>query len=167
MTTSRVLSRGFTLIELALVTVTIGVLMVSAAPHVRRGMENMQTERTAFQIAQILRTARTLAISEGCAIEVGGIEKDNAQHISLKWLPEPTPATCSGKVLPARMVRPVVVPPPITVKPIDRIRFSPDGTTQSTTIIISDDTIPRYHITVDGSTSLVQTRAGAPPPTTP
>jgi Tfp pilus assembly protein FimT len=159
MSPSPVGSRGFTLIELALVAVTLAVLLVSAVPHVRRGAANMQTERTAFQVAQMLRTARAVAISEGCAVDWVVGRDHNAQRVSL----ELDDSTCAGKTIPTRMARTMVVPPPITVNPIDRVRFSPDGTSQSTTIVVTDDTIPRYHITVDGSTSLVQTRAGAPP----
>mgnify|MGYP001609146353 CR=1 FL=1 len=152
---------GFTLIELALVAVTLGVLLVSAVPHVRRGVESMQTERTAFQLAQMLRTARVLAISEGCAIDWAVGMGNNAQRVSL----ELNDSACAGKALPARMARTMAVLPPLHVEPVGRIRFSPDGTSQSTTIVVTDATLPRYHITVDGSTSLVQTRAGAPPST--
>ncbi len=164
--TSRVLNRGFTLIELALVTVTIGVLMVAAAPQVQRGWSSIRTEQAAFAIAQSLRAARVLAIT-------------NQRTSNWLWDREarqvcvglPQTKRCAEVNPHDRLAKPRSVPPPIqlTVQPgngqdVERISFFPNGTTsQTATLLVSDTDVPRHHIIVDGPTGVVQTRAGAPP----
>ena len=56
---------GFTLIELALVTVTVGILALAALPRFQHTAERLSAERSAFQVAQLLRYAHTIAVSQG------------------------------------------------------------------------------------------------------
>ncbi len=158
--TSRVLNKGFTLIELALVAATIGVLMVSAAPQVQRGWSSIRTEQTAFAVAQSLRAARALAITKNCVVDWtwdAGVGKASLSS-------QKTP-TCSPDDLADRLTRfrPISKPIHVVVQQ-SPLSFFPNGTTsQTTTLLVSDADVPRHHITVDGPTGLVAVQAGAPP----
>lgn len=56
---------GFTLIELALITVILGVLMTAAIPRLQQTARRMRVEQAAFELAQLLRAAHEQALAGG------------------------------------------------------------------------------------------------------
>ena len=153
-------TQGFTLIELVVVAAVLAVVMVSAVPHLQRGWVSAQTERTAFQVAQSLRAARTLAITgtrmvdwiwdgEGRRVCVGSSEA----------------VDCAAADPHDRLAGPRRVPSPLRLavthdgQAVSRVRFFPDGTSQSSTVVVNDAASPRYTIVIDGSTSQVAVHA--------
>lgn len=55
--------RGFTLLELALVTVVMAVLLLAVLPRFQQTVQRMRVERTAFALAQLVRVARARAVA--------------------------------------------------------------------------------------------------------
>jgi prepilin-type N-terminal cleavage/methylation domain-containing protein len=147
--------RGFTFIELIFVTLALGLLVLTATPRIRQAWVRLQIERTAFFLAQMLRTARTLAIT-------------NSQPIAWVWDPagrrvwlgtqhdDDLPDPLSG-----RFGRPHPIPEQVRLsvmrdeEAVAQVNFFPNGTSQPTTVLISDPLVPRYQIAVDETTGQV------------
>jgi type II secretory pathway pseudopilin PulG len=149
---------GFTFIELVFVTLAIGVLIVSALPNFRRGWSSLQTERVAFDLAQLLRTARTLAITQGQ--QVTWVWEPDPREV---WLGTPRPgAKGSTERLPGRFGRVHAIPQTVSLVVTrddggveTQVSFFPNGTSQPVTLLIGDDVVPRYEVAVDETTGQV------------
>jgi type II secretion system protein H len=61
-------SLGFTLIELVLVCVVLGVLIVTSVPTLQRTARRLRAEHTVFELAQLMRYARQRAVAEGSRV---------------------------------------------------------------------------------------------------
>jgi len=112
-------------------------------------------ERTAFQLAQMLRTARTLAITQGHPIQ--WFWDSQAQQASLVvQQTDGSMAAVSG-----RFGQPQPIPTHVELsvvqsgQPVTQIDFFPDGTSQTTSLLIGDTSASRYHVALDGPTSQV------------
>jgi Tfp pilus assembly protein FimT len=142
------------------VAAVLVVVTVSAVPHLQRGWVSALTERTAFQIAQSLRSARTLAITGTRMVD--WMWDDEEQRICMG---SADAADCAATDLPDRLARPRRVPSPLRLavtrdgQTVSRVRFFPDGTSQSATVVVNDATAPRYTIVIDGPTSQVAVHA--------
>ena len=149
-----------------MVALTLGLLVGLAAPRLRQSWVSFQTERTAFNIAQSLRAARTLAVTE-------------SQPVDWLWdqasrqfcLGSPEIADCAHPNRSDRFGRPHELEPflQLTItredvwesEPVVRISFWPNGTSQATTILVGDQTHARYHLTVESATGQVAVRKAA------
>ena len=146
---------GFTFIELIFIMVVLSLLMVSVLPTFSQGWQAFQVERTAFDLAQRLRVARTLAVTQGQPIEWAW--RSDSRSV---WLQTPA----GGTELTGRFRRPLVLPAEITLlvcegaDPVDTIEFRPDGTSgpvdasAPTTIVVKRATVAYYHISLDAAT---------------
>lgn len=56
---------GFTLVELALIMVILGVLLTAAIPRLQQTARRMRVEQSAFELAQLLRAAHEQAVAGG------------------------------------------------------------------------------------------------------
>jgi prepilin-type N-terminal cleavage/methylation domain-containing protein len=63
-------ARGFTLIELMIVLVIIGVVIAFVGPRVTGGLMGLHVRTAALQTAAMLRYARSKALNTGCAYHV-------------------------------------------------------------------------------------------------
>ncbi len=63
-------SRGFTLIELAIVLVVMGIVIAFAGPRVVGGLTGQGVRTAALQTAAMLRYARSKAVNTGCRYHV-------------------------------------------------------------------------------------------------
>ncbi len=143
--------------------VALAVLVVSAAPNLQRQWSRFQEEGVAFDVAQELRTARTLAI---------------AQSQPVTWMWEATTrqrwlaiVQDDGTVVPApgRWGHRRVVPERVALsiardeQPVQQITFYPDGTSELTTLSIGTGAAFHYTITVYEATGQVALRAASLP----
>ena len=154
--------RGFTFVELVFVTLLLTILLMAAAPNFRGTWRGLQMERSAVDMAQMLRSARVLAIARAEPVRWEWDERlQRAQLMLLHESPE-------GQVEPApiegRLGRAHVLPGEVALtvwredEPVKDIQFFPDGTSDSTRLLFGDPNDPRYQIEVDGSTSVVALR---------
>ena len=149
-------AQGFTFIELVFVTLALGVLVVSVLPGFRQTWAHLQEERTAFQIAQSLRSARVLAIAQGQPI--AWIWEGEAHRM---WLGTQQDDGTAVPV-PGRWGAPRVLPEGVTLTvtreqhDVSRVSFFPDGTSQLTTLMIGSAAAAHYQIAVHETTGHVE-----------
>lgn len=83
----RASSAGFTLLELMVVVIMIGVLVVLAVPSLARAMRDRRTNQAAHEVAMLFRQARARAMGRGTAVLVrfgataGAVEVREAQNV--------------------------------------------------------------------------------------
>lgn len=143
----------------------IAVLMVAVLPNFRAGTTGLQAERAAFQLAQQIRVARTLAITSGESID--WLWESDAHQATLQ-------TQGSSAEWPSRFKRPLQLAPELSLlicrdrEPVSDIRFLPDGTSGasdrpnlSTTVILKRAERPRYQIVVDGASGRVDVAESA------
>jgi prepilin-type N-terminal cleavage/methylation domain-containing protein len=63
-------ARGFTLIELAIVLVVMGIVIAFAGPRIAGGLTGQGVRTAALQTAAMLRYARSKAVNTGCRYHV-------------------------------------------------------------------------------------------------
>jgi hypothetical protein len=74
----------------------------------------------------------------------------------------------STQAVPGRVGRAHAIPEQVQLsvirndQPVERVGFFPDGTSQATSLLISDAMSPRYQIAVDGSTGQVTVKPARP-----
>ena len=146
---------GFTFIELIFIAVALTILLVFSNPRMQGGWVRMHQERVAFQLAQTLRIARTLAVTQHQPIEWRW--DSSTRRVSLVVSQDDG----SSVAVSGRLGKPYVVPAAASIavlhdgQPIDTIGFAPDGTSQTTTVMIGNLSAPVYQVALDGTTSQV------------
>jgi len=150
---------GFTLLELILVALVLAVLLGGALPQFRQRWVGLQVERVAFELAQSLRAARALAVTQGTP--VAWIWDPDDREV---WLGTPQDGGAVVPV-PGRLGRPRALPDRVTLvvlqeaQPVERVSFFPDGTSQPTELRVGHEDIVRYSIDVYQATGRVLLKA--------
>lgn len=169
---------GFTLIEVILVAVIIGILVAASVPRFKDTAQRLRTEQGAVLLAQQLRYARERAIAQGSAVvwvwdpqqrttalyEASGEEppawRENPDgavpkvpaEVSLRVERQDDPLSCGDGVGPA------------ACSGCQCLAFQPDGTNQDgasapTTLALASRQL-EYLITVDASSGDVRLSTG-------
>ena len=133
----------------------LGIVIVLILPQFRSSWSRLQMEQTAFELAQTLRAARVVAITESQPVE--WVWESEGRRV---WLGR---STEEGSLEPiaGRLGHVRRVPEPVEVSvvrdeaPVDRVSFFPDGTSQATTLLVGNQAAPRYAISVDATTGQV------------
>lgn len=152
-------SPGFTLVELALVCVIIGILMAAILPSFQRTTQRLRIEQLTFELAQLLRTAHARAVSEGQDVLWTW---DDAAHRARIAPADPAASQDPGTALASsRLPDAVAVSLTRDASPVGCacIRFFPDGTSEATAVSVTLQPSV-YTVTVDEATSQVVIRAG-------
>lgn len=157
---------GFTLVEIVLVAIVIGALLVSSVPGFVRTMERLRAERSAFELAQLLRSAREQAVTGGDPVTWSW--DPQTRRVRLEAIPEgpqppdPDEEPADGAEESAALPEGLDVTLERAQDPVDCrcVRFFPDGTGESTTLVV---TLNEHHytITVQEATGQVGIRSGA------
>ena len=159
---------AFTLIEVVLVSVILGVLLAAAVPRFQRTAQRLRVEQTAFELAQLLRVAHEQAVSE--SHETVWVWDDRALRVRVEPAirGEPHEPQDSGERLPTHgVIESSRLPEGISVSltredgPVDChcVHFFPEGTAESTTLTVSFREHV-YTVTVDETTGQALLIAG-------
>ena len=154
---------GFTFLELLVVALTLGLLVGLAAPRLRQSWVSFQTERTAFNIAQSLRAARTLAVTESQPVDWLWDQASRQFCLGSPEIADCAHPNRSDRFGHSHRLEPFLQ---LTItredagehEPISRISFWPNGTSQATTILVSHEARARYQLTVESATGQVAVR---------
>ncbi len=155
--------RGFTLIELTLITVVIGILLAAAIPRLHHTARRMRVEHMAFELTHLLRAAHELAVTTG--EETVWVWDEDARQA---WVTPgssvvPDPSDSSDVITSSTMLEgtEVLLTRDAFEVGCRCIHFYPEGTSESTTVGVSfGDQV--YTATVDAITSQVTLIAGTP-----
>ena len=143
---------GFTLVEVILVAVVLGLLLTAAVPKFQQTAQRLQTEQAAFSLAQLLRYAHERAVIQGrAAVWVWNVEERRARVAQLEddgqrqWLTE--------HVSRSRPVREdIAVALVRDGAEVDAVTFFPDGTSEPATLQVAHHPFS-YTVTIDAATS--------------
>ena len=168
-------SRGFTLLELVLVCVVLGILLVASIPNLQQAAQRLQVEEAAFGLAQHLRYAHERAVAldrqviwawDGAAHTAQLYEVTDEADGSVTTTPV---AERFGLLtLSASRARLTVQSaasgcPPELPSTASCLTFSPDGTSQAAVLILSAAGSSDYTITLQDATSGVRLQKGTAP----
>ena len=143
---------GFTLIEVVLVTIVLGLLLTASVPRFQQTAQRLHTEQTAFALTQLLRYAHERAVAQGNAIAwVWDAAGRRARLASVgdggerQWLNEHV-----ARSQPIRSDS--VVSLVRQGGEVDAVTFFPDGTSEPATLQVAYRAFS-YTVTVDATTS--------------
>ncbi len=154
--------------ELVFVALVLVVLVTAVLPSFRRTWMGVEAERTAFDVVQLLRAGRVLAVNQAESVDWVW---DETGHV---YCVRKAGDTCAAEPITSdRLGRIHTVPTDVVLTAIrdgtatDRIRFFPNGTAQDATVTVGDQTRTRQEITVRGVTGYIDIKpagASATPP---
>jgi len=167
---------GFTLVELVLVCVVVGILLAATVPRFQHTADRLRTERSAFELTQLLRYARERALVEGQ--ETAWVWHRTDRVVSIERVATSDPSGVTGASQGPEQSQPDAVrftqssPLPQGVE-IDVardgqavecscVRFFPDGQSEPTMLTIRSSQ-QTYTISVQAATGQVVLTAGVPP----
>ena len=151
---------GFTIIELALVSVVLLILLAASIPRFAETAQRLRLERTAFELTQLLRVAHERAVAQGQPMLWVWDDETRSAHLEavVEGAPvrleermahsEPLMAGATLELL--RDARPVAC---------RCVNFLPDGTSEPTTIALAFGA-SRYTVTVHEATAQACLAAG-------
>lgn len=152
---------GFTLIELVIVAVVLGILLVGASPRFQQGIHHLQTERTAHELSGLLRYARERSIAERQIIRWVWNDSENRAHLErVQGGERATP-------IDERLAQSSVFSKEISVQvswaeqPISWVDFFPDGTSDPAIMNVSHQRTQRTQtVAVDAATGQIMLVSG-------
>ncbi len=145
---------------MVLVTVVLAMLLVAAVPNFTGTAARLQTEQTAFALAQLFRYAHERAVTQGEPI--AWVWDPDARQARLEIDPiegEPLPLEERGT---HRRVASEAIDVALTRDevPVERVTFFPDGTSEAATLVVSHRG-RAYTVTVHATTSRVTLTDGS------
>ena len=143
---------GFTLVEVILVAVVLGLLLTASVPRFQQTAQRLQTEQTAFALTQLLRYAHERAVAQGDAIVWVWDAEARQAHLELIQ-DDGEPEPLNEHVARSRPIRgDIAVSLVREGSEVDTVTFSPDGTSEPAMLQVSQ--LPfSYTVTVDAATS--------------
>jgi general secretion pathway protein H len=146
-------NRAFTLIELVLVLLLIGVSMVIVLPNIDKGLQDREVRVTALGLAALARDLRSRALFDGIPQEL--------------WLNVPQNSYFAAPSPEVRLppeVRFIAIDGGETVdRDIKKFYFFPNGSTLGGEILIGGETSASYRVRLEALTGKVQVARGDRP----
>lgn len=132
---------GFTLIELALITVILGILVTAAIPRLQQTARRMRVEQSAFELAQLLRAAHEQAVAGGREIvwvwdaDAGRARLEPGESGRVPAFPgTPEPETMTSRSFPEGLS--VLLTQDGQAVACSCVRFFPEGTSEPATLTV-------------------------------
>ena len=170
--------KGFTLLEVVLVSVVIVLLLAAAMPRFQQASERLRAEQTAFALTQLLRAAREQAVVQGRTVVWAW--DPAARHAQLYGLATAADGSLTGTALAARTdaYGPVTPDCSLLVRRSDGqnpaceastglecadcscLHFFPDGTGEAAVLQV-DHRGWRYTVTIDAATGAALLASGS------
>lgn len=151
-------SRGYSLVELIVVIVIVGVLAVASAP-LFFSVNKYQQRGFYDQTVAAVRYAQKYAIASGCTVRVQLLSNGYNLFRAANAVPV-NPAVCSGGVYNDLLTHPATgqnftnnAPSGVTLSPATDFTFAPNG---STSIAVPEITVGGRKFTIDAGTGFVQ-----------
>ncbi len=155
---------GFTLIELALVCVVLGILLAASMPRFQQTAQRLRLEQGAFALRQFLQYAHERAVSENSTIRWVWNPQAHRAHLEQEQSlsSAATPPGESSRVdesapLPKDAI--VTLARDRQAVTCNCLRFFPDGTSEPTVLTISQDE-QTYTVSVDQATGQTRLTTG-------
>jgi general secretion pathway protein H len=150
-------NRGFTLLELLIVLVIIGIGAAFIAPTVARSLTNLKLKTATKQLAAVLRYARSKAVSSKNTTQVI-IDIDNARYSAeISQDKSSTENTGTSAAFPSSVrFKQVKLGEEIHESGLVQLLFYPKGNTSGGEIILENDRYRQYRITIDNLTGKVK-----------
>ena len=146
--------RGFTLVELALVTLVITILVAATAPRLHHTAQRLRIERAAAEAAHLFRAAHEDAVAG--AQPIVWRWEDEVRRARVRTADDGPVVFESGPVPDAIAVRLAQGGEPVACA---CVRFFPDGTSDGGRLTLSGPE-GAYDVSVDAATSQVAIAAG-------
>jgi type II secretion system protein H len=156
---------GFTLVEVVLVAVIIGVLLASVAPRFQQTSQRLRAEHAAFELAQLARLAHERAVSEGRDFRwIWDAEERRARVEPVGAAGESqTDDAPADRTTSARLPADAVVSVTRDRREIECgcLQFFPGGTAEAGVVTVETGG-GAFTVTVDAATAQARITAGAP-----
>jgi type II secretion system protein H len=158
---------GFTLVEVVLVAVIIGILLAAIAPRFQATAQRLRAEQAAFEVAQLARLAHARAVTEGREFQWRWDAEERRVRIEparASGSPEPEgDAEGADRAESARLPPDAVVTVTRNQKEIECqcLRFFPGGTAEPGVVTVETGG-GAYTVTVDAATAQARITAGTP-----
>ena len=159
---------GFTLIELTLVIVTMGIVLLAATPRLQQTAQRLRAEQASTELTQLMRVAHEQAVSSGQeAVWIWDASSHRARIESLsEESGEPDGMVPSSAIITQTTPIPdgISIDVTRTQEPLDCrcVHFFPDGTSEKATLTIRLSE-HAFTATVDDATGQVLLSSGTAP----
>lgn len=127
---------GFTLVELILVSVVLAILTAVAIPGFSNTSRRLRAEQTAFHVAQLLRYARGVAVTEQATIACAWDAQLRRAYLE-RWTEGAWVRVSGSHASSAAVPSEITITLLLENSPADRVRFFPDGTSERATWLVS------------------------------
>lgn len=129
------LNNAFTLVEILLVIIIVGIVLALAAPNFSQGYSRLQLKKTADDLLDVARWAQAMAIGQERIYALSFSRDRHSYGLLRTVVNEDTAIQDSFEPVTGGLGRMHIIPDAVGLHTrVDRIEFYPDGTIDGATI---------------------------------